>query len=150
MGPTGRGIRLSILDRLLAPEQSALTVLRDGLRRDLEDLLNANPRVRRWPAHLTELDHSLLSFGIMDLATVNLATEERRAAVVTIIGEIVREWEPRLANLHAVALPNADPTDRALRIRIEASILLEPSPEPMVFDTIIDPLTNTVALVNAR
>ncbi|GJD50500.1 hypothetical protein OPKNFCMD_3243 [Methylobacterium crusticola] len=150
MASAGRAIRLSILDRLLDPEESALTALRNGLRRDLEDLLNTNPRVRRWPSYLSELDHSLLSYGIMDLATANLATEQRRAAVVAVIGEIVREWEPRLANLTAVALPNADPTDRSLRIRIEAEIMIEPAPEPMVFDTVIDPLTNTVSLASAR
>ncbi|WP_298952910.1 type VI secretion system baseplate subunit TssE [uncultured Methylobacterium sp.] len=150
MVPAGRAIRLSILDRLLDPEESALTALRNGLRRDLEDLLNTNPRVKGWPAHLGELDHSLLSYGIMDLATANLATEQRRSAVVAAIGAIVREWEPRLANLSAVALPNADPTDRSLRIRIEAEILIEPAPEPMVFDTVIDPLTNTVSLASGR
>lgn len=144
----GQSIGLSFLDRLLDPEETPVTAMRNGLRRDLEDLMNTNRRVKGWPDSLGELDHSLLSYGIMDLATANLSTPERRDAVVAAIADIVREWEPRLGHLRVSALPNADSADRSLRIRIEADIMMDPSPEPMIFDTIIDPLTSTVSMTS--
>ncbi|MFG1462656.1 type VI secretion system baseplate subunit TssE [Xanthobacter sp. DSM 24535] len=141
---------LSLVDRLLDAERPTVAAFRDGLRRDLEELLNTDRRVIGWAADLTELDTSLVNFGIMCLSTVNLSTEQRRAQVVEEIGEIIRHWEPRLENMRVSAVPNVDSSDRSLRMRIEAEIMIEPSPEPMVFDTLIDPLGNTVSLTSAR
>ena len=141
-------VGLSIIDRLLEEEGSLTARVRGGIRRDLEDLLNSNPRVLGWPRELRELDNSLLNFGIQDLATANLATDQHRSAVVEELGDIIRAWEPRLENLIVSALPNADPGDRSLRMRIEAQIALDPVSEPMIFDTIIDPIGNTVSLLS--
>ncbi|OYX73644.1 MAG: hypothetical protein B7Y95_08470 [Rhizobiales bacterium 32-66-11] len=141
---------LSLVDRLLDADRPTVAAFRDGLRRDLEELLNTDRRVIGWAADLTELDTSLVNFGVMCLSTVNLSTEQRRAQVVEEIGDIIRQWEPRLANMRVSAVPNVDSSDRSLRMRIEAEILIEPSPEPMIFDTLIDPLGNTVSLTSAR
>ncbi|MFG1428797.1 type VI secretion system baseplate subunit TssE [Roseixanthobacter glucoisosaccharinicivorans] len=141
---------LSLVDRLLDTDRPTVAAFRDGLRRDLEELLNTDRRVIGWAADLTELDTSLVNFGVMCLSTVNLSTEQRRAQVVEEIGDIIRQWEPRLANMRVSAVPNVDSSDRSLRMRIEAEILIEPSPEPMIFDTLIDPLGNTVSLTSAR
>ncbi|MFG1400211.1 type VI secretion system baseplate subunit TssE [Roseixanthobacter pseudopolyaromaticivorans] len=141
---------LSLVDRLLDTDRPTVAAFRDGLRRDLEELLNTDRRVIGWAADLTELDTSLVNFGVMCLSTVNLSTEQRRAQVVDEIGEIIRQWEPRLANMRVSAVPNVDSSDRSLRMRIEAEIMIEPSPEPMIFDTLIDPLGNTVSLTSAR
>lgn len=141
---------LSLVDRLLDVDRPTVAAFRDGLRRDLEELLNTDRRVIGWAADLTELDTSLVNFGVMCLSTVNLSTEQRRAQVVEEIGDIIRQWEPRLVNMRVSAVPNVDSSDRSLRMRIEAEILIEPSPEPMVFDTLIDPLGNTVSLTSAR
>ncbi|HQS08481.1 MAG: hypothetical protein B7Y12_09615 [Rhizobiales bacterium 24-66-13] len=141
---------LSLVDRLLDADRPTVAAFRDGLRRDLEELLNTDRRVIGWAADLTELDTSLVNFGVMCLSTVNLSTEQRRAQVVEEIGDIIRQWEPRLANMRVSAVPNVDSSDRSLRMRIEAEIMIEPSPEPMIFDTLIDPLGNTVSLTSAR
>ncbi|MFG1423612.1 type VI secretion system baseplate subunit TssE [Roseixanthobacter liquoris] len=146
MAPLG----LSLVDRLLDTERPTVAAFRDGLRRDLEELLNTDRRVIGWAADLAELDTSLINFGVMCLSTVNLSTEQRRAQVVEEIGQIIRQWEPRLANMRVSAVPNVDSSDRSLRMRIEAEILIEPSPEPMIFDTLIDPLGNTISLTSAR
>lgn len=139
-------IGLSLIDRLLDEEGSLAERVRNGLRRDLEDLLNSNPRVVGWSREFAELDNSLLNFGIPDLATTNLATEHLRMAAVADIGEIIRTWEPRLKDLVVSAIPNADPADNSLRMRIEGQVMLDPLKEPMIFDTIIDPIGNVISL----
>lgn len=142
----GRAIGLSLLDRLMADEGSLVSRIRDGLRRDLEDLLNTNERVRGWPADLKGLDDSVFGYGIVDLSTANLATEQRRAAVVARIGEAIARMEPRLTALTVAALPNVDPADRTLRFRITAQIMVESEQHPIIFNTVIDPLNNNVSL----
>lgn len=144
-------LRLSILDRLLDEDAPLLQTLRHGIRRDLEALLNTEQRVVGWSEELDQLDRSILNFGMMCLGTTNMATEEARLAVVERIGAFIRFWEPRLRNLNIRALPNVDASDRSLRIRIEAQIAVDPTPVPMVFDTVIEPSGNTmVSLASAR
>lgn len=143
-------LRLSVFDRLADEDVPFLEAMRLGIRADLEMLLNTDRRVVGWAAELNELDSSILNFGMMNFATTNLATDQRRASVVNQVGDIIRRWEPRLGNLRVTALPNIDATDRSLRIRIEAEIMVDPNPEPMVFDTVIDPIGNTVSLSGGR
>ncbi len=150
-GPDTRpSLGLSIVDRLLDEERPSVQAFRDGLRRDLEDLLNTEWRVTGWSEDLTELDSSLLNYGIMSLATINLSTEQRRAQVVKEIGDIIRRWEPRLKDMRVSLLPNIDSGDRSLRMRIDAEVIIDASPEAMVFDTVIDPVANSIVLKSAR
>ncbi len=150
-GPGSRtSLGLSIVDRLLDDERPSVLAFRDGLRRDIEDLLNTEWRVTGWAADLTELDSSLLNYGIMSLSTVNLSTEQRRAQVVKEIGDIIRRWEPRLENMRVSVLPNIDSGDRSLRMRIDAEVTVDSSPEVLVFDTVIDPVANSIVLKSAR
>ncbi|MEP9379115.1 type VI secretion system baseplate subunit TssE [Aquabacter sp. CN5-332] len=139
----------SLLDRLYGQEGYVVKRVRDGLKRDLEDLLNTPQRVIGWGDELGELDASLLNYGIVDLSTSNLSTEQMRAAVVEQIGETIRRLEPRLADMKISAIPNADPADRSLRMRIEVHIMVESEAEPVFFNTIIDPISNLVSLTNA-
>jgi type VI secretion system protein ImpF len=41
-------------------------------------------------------------------------------------------------------LGNADPLDRTLRFRINAMLRAEPAPEPVVFDSALQPTTGNV------
>ncbi len=138
-----------LLDRLAGGEGSLSARVRAGLKRDLEDLFNTNRRVLGWPAALNELNGSLLDYGITDLSTANLSTPQRRAAVVEELGAMIRAQEPRLRNMRIFALENADPADRVLRIRIEGHVRIEAEYEPVVFNTIIDTIGNTVSLTSA-
>ncbi|TCT02459.1 type VI secretion system baseplate subunit TssE [Aquabacter spiritensis] len=144
----GPAVGLSLIDRLFGDEAPSLARVRAGLKRDLEDLLNTRERVKSWPAVLGELERSLFSYGIVDLATANFSTEERRAAVVEEIGATIRRLEPRLTRMNIAALQNADPSDRSLRIRIEAQIIIDSESEPVQFNTIIDPIAGAVALTD--
>jgi type VI secretion system protein ImpF len=41
-------------------------------------------------------------------------------------------------------LDNAEPLDRTLRFRIDATLYAEPAPEPVVFDSSLQPATGDV------
>ena len=102
-----------------------------------------------WSQALDQLDTSILNYGIMDLCTANLSTEQQRAAVVEEIGRMIRLYEPRLSDMRIHALANADPSDRSLRLRIEARIYVENEVEPIIFNTVVDPVLNAISLSSA-
>lgn len=137
-----------LLDRLAGSEGSVTARVRAGLKRDLEDLFNTNRRVLGWPAGLGELDGSLLDYGITDLATANLSTPQRRAAVVEELGHLIRAQEPRLRNMRIFALENADSGDRTLRIRIEGHVQIDAEFVPVEFNTLIDTIGNTILMTS--
>src|SRR5215470_5181070 len=100
----------SILDRLLDanPEASrdppksrgqTLAELRRAVRRDLEALLNTRQRCISWPSDLPELDHSLISYGILDFASLNLATTTQREAFCRDVESVIRRNEPRFVSV---------------------------------------------------
>lgn len=151
-------LTLSVLDRLLddggdngrdAPLRShTLADLRAAVRRDLENLLNTRRRVIGWPEDLTELGTSIFNYGVPDILAENLATEARRKDVVAQLETAIRRWEPRFTKLAVALMENTDPTDRTLRFRIEAMIKADPQPEPLVFDSVVDPTTNIVQVTS--
>ncbi|OYX13487.1 MAG: hypothetical protein B7Z15_07075 [Rhizobiales bacterium 32-66-8] len=139
-------IGLSLLDRLRGQDGPRVARIRDGIRADLQDLFNTPQRVRGWSEALGALDSSIFNFGIVDLCTANLSTEQQRARVVEEIAATIRQFEPRLSDMQLFAVPNADSADRTLRIRIEAHILIEDEVEPIIFNTVIDPVLNAISL----
>jgi len=150
-----QSITLSVLDRLLddspetaTPRPHTLADLRASIRRDLENLLNTRRRVLGWPDDLTELSDSILAYGCQDLLSENLATDARRREVVAQIEAAIRRWEPRFARLSVTMVENSDPADRTLRFRIEALIHADPAPQPMVFDSLVDPTSNMVSVTS--
>lgn len=150
-----QSITLSVLDRLLddgsgsaAPRPNTVADLRAVIRRDLENLLNTRRRVLGWPDDLTELSDSILAYGCQDMLAENLATDARRRQVVAQIEAAIRRWEPRFARLAVTMTENSDPADRTLRFRIEALIHADPAPEPMVFDSVVDPTSNMVSVAS--
>ena len=150
-----QSITLSVLDRLLddtpenaAPRLHTVADLRAAIRRDLENLLNTRRRVIGWPDDLTELPDSILAYGCPDLLVENLTTDARRRDVVAQLEAQIRRWEPRFHRLTVTLTENSDASDRTLRFRIEALIHADPAPEPMVFDSVVDPTSNMVSVTS--
>ncbi len=145
----------SILDRLLddnpavqreppvSPAQ-ALRELHRAVRRDLEDLLNTRRRPLEYPPELSELEKSLVNYGIPDLAGANLSSDESREQFRRIVESVIRAYEPRFKNVRVTLLENAEPLDRTLRFRIDAVVYAEPAPERVVFDSLLEPVTRSV------
>ena len=151
----------SVLDRLLDDEpensqeapKSRHQVIRDlkqSVRRDLENLLNTRWRCAAWPANLDEVELSLLNYGIPDFTGVNMAAPSERERLRQIIERIVRKFEPRFKTVKVKLLENSDNMDRTLRFRIDALLHAEPAPEPVVFDSQLEPATSDFEVRDQR
>jgi type VI secretion system protein ImpF len=150
--------QVALLDRLidLAPDQSrdaafaggdSLTALRNGVRRDLEALLNSRRRWRSWPASMKELAVSPIGFGIPDFSAGAFNDPAQREELRLEIEETIRRFEPRFVSV-SVTLSETDTSlESALRLRIDTVLHAEPAPEPVAFDTYFDPSMDQVIVL---
>jgi len=154
-------IEMSLLDRLLDDEPAshrdpvktrhqALDEFRDALRRDLEALLNTRPCSTRWSPALTELNNSILNYGIDSVTSAALGAEENRERFRSAIEQTIRRFETRFLRVNVSLVEDPERIDRTLRFRIEALVHAEPAPEPLIFDSAVDPSTQGVTVSSPR
>ncbi len=132
-------------DRARTPSET-MSDLRASIHRDLEALLNARRPwraiERSWPG----LRSSPAGYGISDLTAGGLNNEDEREALRFEIEAVIRRFEPRLASVEVqVSIPDA-PLSATLALRIDAVLLVEPQPEPVSFDTVIEAATANVVV----
>jgi len=154
-------LRPSILDRLLDndPEKTVevdrdqhqkIKDLRYSVRRDLEQLLNTRLRIVEPGDEYRELKLSLLNYGLPDLATINVNDIVKRKEFVEQLENLLVEFEPRFKSVTVTYQENTDTLDRTLRFRIDAVLYADPSPEVVVFDSVLEPVSRSVNLEEAR
>jgi type VI secretion system protein ImpF len=142
----------SVLDRLLdddpdvsrEPAKNRHQVLRElkqAVRRDLENLLNTRARCQAAPPHLKELKQSLIHYGLPDFSGAGLGDAQDRDSICRMLQTVIRQGEPRFKSVDVQILGNPEPLDRTLRFRIDALLIADPAPEPIVFDSILKPAT---------
>lgn len=147
----------SVLDRLIDDDpgvrietpRARTQVLRElklAVRRDLENLLNTRRRAVSIPPGYTELKCSLLTYGLADFSGSGPGGGKERDAFCRSIEAVIRQHEPRFLTVVVELVSAADPTDRTLRFRIDAVLRADPVPEPVVFDSTMEPSTGTFAV----
>lgn len=160
-GDDDGSVAMSVFDRLLDDDSArgedlrktrgkALTELRDALRRDLEALLNTRPCSTTWEATLVELDDSILNYGVATVTNAELSAGQNRDRFRGAVERAIRRFEPRFLKVSVTLLEDTDRIDRTLRLRIEALVRAEPAPEPLVFDSIVDPSTQGITVLSPR
>ena len=142
-------VTLSILDRLIddLPDTSVEPIptrsesvrqLKDGLRRDLEWLLNTRRIAVPPDESLKEVNRSLYIYGLPDFTHYALNSPKDQTKLVRFLQGTVKLFEPRLANVRIVPLENAAGATRTLRFRIEGMLVMDPAPEHVSFDTVME------------
>lgn len=147
-------IRPSLLDRLIddEPERASdpprprgeeLRRIREGFRRDLEALLNTRRTPRTPPPVFARLRDALPSYGVEDFVGAPLATLAQRQALVAAVERTIATFEPRFSTVKVSLIRSRDMDERRQAIRIEAVAVLEHGPEPVVFESALDPTTRS-------
>jgi type VI secretion system protein ImpF len=132
------------IDRLLddakeaqAGRAKSLRQLKEALRRDLEWLLNTRRVAQPPDESLTELNRSVYVFGLPDFSGYKTSAPAERAKLLRIIQTTIKLFEPRLANVKVMPIDPGPSVSRTLRLRIEGLLLIDPAPEPVTFDTVL-------------
>jgi len=133
----------SILDRLMDVEDWPSTrsqstrFFREALKRDLEWLLNTRqppvPAITGYPGAKA----SVINYGLPDISSLGLNSAADHRALRIAIETCLRNYEPRLMDVR-VSLQGSDTVDRRLRFHIEGNMKLDPAPEEIAFDTVLE------------
>jgi type VI secretion system protein ImpF len=156
--PNRQPPRLSLFDRLLEGDsvetdrnvERAMRQLRDGVRRDLEVLFNTRPCYHSLPPELEELRNSVLSYGLAELQTQQLSTPAQQDAFRRNLENLLRLYEPRFRDVAVELMVGTETFDRTLRFRIHAVLMADSTSEPVVYDTLIDPVSGGLLLSHDR
>ncbi len=142
-------VRLSVLDRLIdenlragadAPVRwrESVSSLKASLLRDMEWLLNTRQVAEPAPESLVELRRSVYNYGLPDIASISGHRDEMSQLLLREIEEAIQLFEPRLTAVRVTPARNDDETRRQIRFTVEGLLRLDPNPERVVFDTVLD------------
>jgi len=137
----------SLLDRLIDsdpkssrdPAQTRAESVREfrmSVQRDLESLLNSRNPYADLPGEFAEAGQSVVTYGLPDFSALNIASPNDQQRLRQLIETAIRTFEPRLAGVSTVLLPPAG-GERTLRLRIDARLVIDPTPEPVSFDIVM-------------
>jgi len=144
-----RSVQQSLLDRLidLDPKSTAeaplswtrsVQQLKASLRRDLESLLNTRRIPDPAPESFEELPRSLYHFGFPDITSMGRDSKDVRVRLMRQVEETIATFEPRLTGVKVSLSDTDDEGRRQLRFLIEGLLRMEPNPEQVVFDTVLE------------
>lgn len=140
----------SVLDRLLDlnPDEKAdppitrlesVRRLKNALKRDMEWLLNTRhcPVIDEMEDDPGELKRSLLNYGLPDISSMSVKSGKDHTRLLRQMEEAVVIFEPRLRNVRVTLSPVAKGS-RTLRFGMEAMLMIDPAPEQVRFDTLLE------------
>ena len=114
-----------------------LTELRRSVSRDLEALLNTRRELLdELRPEFKELQGSLLNYGLPDFTAMSLLSPTDRKKVRRVIEQTINTFEPRLRSVE-VTVDIPEGYQQALHFRIEALLDIDPNPEPVTFDAVL-------------
>jgi len=137
----------SVLERLIdldpkSPADSpigrsqSVRKLKGSLRRDLEWLLNSrrNPEAS---GDYEELERSLFHYGLPDLNSLSWESGHDQIRLAKTIERVLTVFEPRLKRVKVTPVGEVSATQYVLRFQIEGLLDMEPAPERISFDTVL-------------
>jgi type VI secretion system protein ImpF len=144
-----RTAQQSLLDRLIDRDPMSATEPRmtyaqsvsefkQAVRRDVEWLLNTRRTPEPATDSMAELQKSLHDYGLPDITSLSADAPEVRMQLARRIEEAITLFEPRLADVKITVTDTGEGGTRQLRFLIEGMLRMEPNPEQVAFDTILD------------
>lgn len=148
MNEKQQNLQASILDRLIDLEPGvsrepvqyrflSIGQAKISVARDLENLLNTKRSVLVPPTGCREVNSSLFVYGLQDFTSQNPKSPMVRQQLRQQIERVISRFEPRLKNVK-VNLEMSSQSERNLRFRISALLVVDPVSEPVTFDTYLD------------
>ena len=77
-----------------------------------------------------------------------MTSAEDREHFRAVIEATIRRFEPRFRSVTVRLLDNTEGLDRTLRLRIDALMHAEPAPEPMTFNSVLEPVSRSFSVTS--
>jgi type VI secretion system protein ImpF len=141
-------VTLSVLDRLIDRDPKtrseipftraqSLRELKLALKRDLEWLLNTRKTIDPAPDSARETVRSVYHYGFADISSKSVPSTRDHGDLVREIESAIAVFEPRLKR-SKVRMETAEGSYRTLKFAIEGLLCMDPAPEPVRFDTVLE------------
>lgn len=142
-------VSLSILDRLIDRDPKrqsevpltraqSLRELKASLKRDLEWLLNTRRIIDEKGIVVSkEVQRTVYGYGLPDLCSLSMRSNKDQNRLLRMMEVAISAFEPRLAGVKVMMEPAGERT-RVLRFVIEGMLIIDPAPEPVSFDTVLE------------
>jgi type VI secretion system protein ImpF len=141
-------VTLSVLDRLIDkdPKNSSetpltraqsLRELRLALKRDLEWLLNTRRTIEPAPESARETVRSVYQYGFADISSKSVLSTRDHSDLIREMESAIAIFEPRLKRAR-VRMEQVEGGLRSLKFVIEGLLCMDPAPEPVRFDTVLE------------
>ena len=142
----------SVLDRLMdnepdvstEPQWARAQSLRQfelGVLRDVEAMLNTRQTRPALPGEFKEVSQSVLTFGLPDLSATGVGSDDDCEQLRRAVELALSRFEPRIRQVSVRIRERENPNDRTLRMVIDGLLWVEPDPQPITFDTLVQPLS---------
>lgn len=140
----------SVLERLIdrepdakqegAPTRSqSVRLLKISVRRDLEWLLNTRQNPEAAGNEYPEVEKSLFNYGLPDFSSMSFDNPKDRARLLRHLETTIRIFEPRLESPRVVPVQSdGNISHRTIRFQIEGLLKMDPAPEQVTFDTVLN------------
>ena len=132
----------SLIDRLTNHDEwpttrnASLRMYRDGIKRDVEWLLNSRKPVVEQVDAYPHAARSVFNFGLPELTAFSGANSDAGAVLLSIL-HTLRTFEPRIREPR-VFLVRTDVLSRSLRFHVEGKLMFENGIEDISFDTVME------------
>ena len=141
-------VTLSLLDRLVDQDLSlrsdppqgrsqSLRQLKASLRRDIEWLLNTRRTIEEVHDSSLEIESSLFNYGLPDIASLGVHSIQDQKRLLWMIESTIANFEPRIQGARVVMEAVAG-NARILRFQIQGLLRIDPAPERVTFDTVLE------------
>lgn len=133
----------SVLDRLMDVEEwpatraQSLKFFREALKRDVEWLLNTRRPPMENIARYERARATMVNYGLSDITALGLSSAADQKRLRKAMEQCLHEFEPRLSDV-VVTLEESQTADRRLRFRVQGLMRINPAPEEVSFDTVLE------------
>lgn len=133
-------------DRWPKTRKESVDKYRDGIRRDLEWMLNTRQPVMPILAEFPKISKSVFNYGFPDLMTFEGTRGKNSETVAAALERCIRTFEPRIEQ-PKVFLTHTDTSARSLKFHIEGQIRYEDTREDVKFDTVLEIISGEYEVV---
>lgn len=149
-------VQISVLDRLIDEDpkrgveaqltrSQSLQKMKDALRRDLEWLLNTRRTLDAAEYSGRELQGTLFDYGLPDITSFSTRSAKDQTRLLKSIESALAAFEPRLLGVR-VSLQPMEGSTRVLHFMIDGMLRVDPAPEHVYFDTVLEVSTGEYAV----
>lgn len=115
-----------------------LRQLKHSVSRDLEAMLNTRRELlEELPSGYKEIQNSILNYGLPDFTGFSLQSAGDQKYMRRVVEQTIVTFEPRLKSVKVTVEQQRD-HDPNVRFTIDALLQVDPAPEPVTFDAVLE------------